>query len=354
MSTSEFLDSVLGIDGAKALKKAVDRAPVLDSVLIPRTIVAWLNTAIRLGYEGEVPGLSNSYIKLTKRENVLDGLVTIGNTTYPFEAASLTHVAAAVGVALGVSLKPIDEMLKGTELSLLGKSIDLLVQARICSEELSKSADHQVGTMGDFKIISVNGASIRNDVDVDFTNGGNPERYSYVPKDELWVEGKTQQDIVACALHEFIETHYMKSGEGYEEAHDKAAKLEAEFRQLNITSLSEAEKWAKEHLDTMEKFDQIHGQAQAPTEPQKPLPTVKQPAQPLHKSLRITKKEAERECPDCGGRQFQSNNFVGCICLRELVKSARPQVTVNDNSLLIRFAKADSESMSAFIKALKG
>lgn len=276
MSTSAFLKDVLGIDGAKALEKAVERAPVLDSVLVPRTILAWLNTAVRLGYEGEVPGLNNSYIKLTKYEELLDGLITIGETTYPFEHSSVTHVAAAIGVALGANLKPIDDDLKGNELSLLGKSIDLLVKARICSEELLKEE------------------SVCEECGGDNTTKNN---------DGHW---------------------YCKECAG---------------------------------KDPVEKFDQIHGQAHAPTEPKGPEPLMKQPQQPhpLNKELKLTKKESERVCSDCGGTQFKGNILMGCMCLRDLVKSSKPVVTVKADTFIVKFNKPlDSEAMSVVLKALKG
>lgn len=271
MSSIEFLRQVLGAEGANALKKAAERAPVLDSVLIPRTIVAWLTTAIRLNYEGNVPGLDNSYIKVVKKsDESLDGLVMIGDTTYPFENSSVPHVAAAIGVALGAELKPIDEDLKEIELSQLGKSIDLLVKARICSEELAK----------------------------------NP------PCEECGGDFAGQDD----------EGHW----------------------------------YCKAHGNKVKKFDQVHGQAHEPTEPVKPQAVQKQP-QVSAKELKLSEKESQRECQDCGGKQFKGGKLVGCMCLRDLVKTAAPEVHMSRGILMVKFKKGiDEDAFSAFIKALKG
>lgn len=131
MDGSSFLKAVLGLDGALALRKARDRAPVLDSVLLPRTIVAWLGAAARLEYVGEIPGIANSQISLAKSEDGgLTGAITVGSDNYPFRQESLLYVAAALGVALGVD-NSLDPSLRGQDLSKLGKSIDLLVRGKL-------------------------------------------------------------------------------------------------------------------------------------------------------------------------------------------------------------------------------
>lgn len=137
----KFLQIVLGQDGAKALAKATERAPILSSVLVPRTIVSWLDTAVRLQYEGEIPGLDNSYISLHKTESqTFTGALTVADNVHSFNEAELIHVAAAIGVALGISGQGVDPQLKGQDLSRLGKSIDLLVKARVVSEALRDQA----------------------------------------------------------------------------------------------------------------------------------------------------------------------------------------------------------------------
>lgn len=137
----EFLKSVLGDDGAEALRKANQRVPTLGAALAPRTIISWLTTAIRINYEGEIPGLDNSYIALQKSAGGFTGAMTLGDELFKFEGSDLIDVAAAVGVALGLDGLRIDPMLKTTDLSKLGKSIDMLVKARIIAETAAKEIE---------------------------------------------------------------------------------------------------------------------------------------------------------------------------------------------------------------------
>lgn len=78
----------------------------------------------------------------------------------------------------------------------------------------------------------VDGAWIRNNLDVEFALGGNPARYAYVPKGEVWVEsGLVGDDKMETALHEVTEYHDMKDrGQTYDKAHDNASDVEVKQR----------------------------------------------------------------------------------------------------------------------------
>lgn len=129
-----FLDAILGTSGAQALLKAVERNPSLETVLVPRTLVAWLNLAVRESFEGAVPGAPNSYVRLTKSESGYTGAVTVGDFVHTFDANTVLHVAAALSVSMGVR-DAINDV--GPEqLQRLGKSLDLLVRAKALSEVL--------------------------------------------------------------------------------------------------------------------------------------------------------------------------------------------------------------------------
>lgn len=138
MSSNDFLQAVLGIEGSSALLKATEKIPILETILVPRTIISWLTSAIRIQYEGEMPGIDDSYIVLNKSEkpDTYSGAMTIGEVVYTFESEPLLHVAAALGVALGVGDKQVDPLLKGQDLSNLGKTIDLLVKAKLITKTL--------------------------------------------------------------------------------------------------------------------------------------------------------------------------------------------------------------------------
>ncbi len=144
-----FLREIIGNEGTDALNKAIDTIPVIGTVVVPRAIVSWLSILSKMGYEGAIPGVSNSYFSLIKSENqTLTGALTINSQLYTFEGADLLHVAASLGVALGIDLEPVDGNLKYKDLTKLGKSIDLLVKSEFIkkAKALKKADDDDLGT----------------------------------------------------------------------------------------------------------------------------------------------------------------------------------------------------------------
>lgn len=140
----EFLTFMLGHDGAGALNRAVERIPVLKSMFLPRVILSWLSTMGRVGYEGPIAHIPDSYVSLIKTENNdFTGAMTINDRLYSFENQNMLHVAASLGVALGLEIQPLDEKVKIKDLSNLGKSIDLLVKNEVIKKmkEVKKEQD---------------------------------------------------------------------------------------------------------------------------------------------------------------------------------------------------------------------
>jgi hypothetical protein len=147
-SKLHFLKAVLGEDGANALSKAAARSQELGEALIPRTVLAWLNVASRYGYEGDLPGVTNTYLAFKKSETGFTGSVSVGDELYKFESSSLFHVAGAVLVAMGVSPDAIALNTKDLDIERLGKTIDCLVKARIVTDDLAKAAKPKTGGAG--------------------------------------------------------------------------------------------------------------------------------------------------------------------------------------------------------------
>jgi hypothetical protein len=85
---------------------------------------------------------------------------------------------------------------------------------------------------GPYSVYAVDGTYVRDKLDQDFTTGGNPGRYKYIPEDEIWVEEYLpEEDKVASAVHEIRECELMKGKhESYDEAHDKANSFERKVR----------------------------------------------------------------------------------------------------------------------------
>lgn len=89
-----------------------------------------------------------------------------------------------------------------------------------------------IGHLHGFELWIVDGKKIRGELDIDFTTGGNPGRYTYVPNNQLWLESQhDSSDLGAILLHEFIECYLMiKHSMSYDGAHNIANMFEWKLR----------------------------------------------------------------------------------------------------------------------------
>lgn len=129
MSTraQDFLQVVLGADGAGAIQRAVTSAPALEALLLPRAVLAWLRATP--SYQGELPG-GSEHAEFAKTESGFTGAVALGDDLHRFQDVSIFRVAAVMTVALGA-----DHVFHDGALSVspartrdLGKSLDVLVK----------------------------------------------------------------------------------------------------------------------------------------------------------------------------------------------------------------------------------
>ncbi len=140
--TLQFIQAVIGADGARALVKAVGQSPDLEWALLPRVIMAWLGVVSHGEYEAHLPGVEETSLTFAKSEHGFSGHIDIGQDVYAFRDASLEHVAGSVAVALGVDPRLAPE-LRSPHFAKLGKSIDVLVRSRTlrkAREELEKTS----------------------------------------------------------------------------------------------------------------------------------------------------------------------------------------------------------------------
>lgn len=137
-----FLTAVLGLDAAKALAKAAERSKPLGHALVPRAIMSWVSS-VGDTFEGEIPGVTNSYLCFQKTELGFAGSITIGDDVYSFGSASNFHVGACVSVAVGSHEDQVDTGIRDLDLDRLGKSIDFLVKGRLEAQALAKQAPQQ-------------------------------------------------------------------------------------------------------------------------------------------------------------------------------------------------------------------
>ena len=117
-----------------------------------------------------------------------------------------------------------------------------------------------LGELGRFRAFLVDGNAVRDLVDIDFTQGGNPAVYGYIPKDELWVESKPSlKDMMMTLLHEAVETVLMQEeGYSYEQGHDRASKIENLYRAYmdEFSDWEDAFEWVQR---AFERWQAVHG-----------------------------------------------------------------------------------------------
>ncbi len=135
---NKFLSGILGKDGAQALKKAVQSDARLQPVILPRAIIGWLSFISQYEYEGELPGVDNSYIEFTKNQDeTFSGSIAIGEEVHEFENTDIYHVASAISVSIGEDADVADNEVRDLVLVRLGKSIDALAKAHEISRTLA-------------------------------------------------------------------------------------------------------------------------------------------------------------------------------------------------------------------------
>lgn len=90
-----------------------------------------------------------------------------------------------------------------------------------------------LGFVTGLPVYLVSGEKVRNEIDIDFTQGGNEAAYpGYVPAREIWIDDAMHAlDRIATIFHEIIERNLvLHGGMNYDSAHEIACKREIAFR----------------------------------------------------------------------------------------------------------------------------
>ena len=90
-----------------------------------------------------------------------------------------------------------------------------------------------LGHVTGLPVYLVSGERVRNDIDIDFTQGGNEAAYpGYVPKGEIWIDDAMHAlDRIATTFHEIVERNMVLfGGIDYDDAHEIACKREIALR----------------------------------------------------------------------------------------------------------------------------
>lgn len=359
-SSTSFLKSVLGDDGAEALRKANVRVPSLGAVLAPRTIISWLSTAVRVDYEGEIPGLENSYVNLQKSDDGYTGEMTVGDQVVSFDNSDVLHVAATIAVALGVD-DAVDPSVKNTDISKLGKSIDLLVKARVVSSAVAQDLekrllDPNAGVHFSHQHHDLGGGDMLTHVKAHHQGQVVGEvMFEHMPNNQLKVADMTvhpehRRRGIASAIMAHAEKATGKKITAHTAFTNDGAALWAgnaqapQFGKVELTGRAAAPRGPKE--------------PDAPQMPQSVSPstnkTTKPPMTKTAKELSITKSEAENPCPECGLKQFRGDKFTGCMCFRALSKSVTTKPHADGYTLSLSRSQWDDETVHTFLSALKG
>ena len=105
----------------------------------------------------------------------------------------------------------------------------------VSKDEIEISDKNITGIIDKITIKAVDGTKIRDNTDIDFTEGGHGYVYDYIPKDEIWIDySEAKKDTLAIIIHEFTERLVMKTlGIDYDTVHeDFANAVETTFRDV--------------------------------------------------------------------------------------------------------------------------
>lgn len=101
-----------------------------------------------------------------------------------------------------------------------------------------------MGVSDGFDIWIVDGGTVRREIYPEFLFGGNPQRYLFVPRREIWVDNSVAaEEFGYTVAHELRERNLMAHKKiSYEDAHRLALDLERSMRRADDSSAREHEK----------------------------------------------------------------------------------------------------------------
>jgi hypothetical protein len=123
---------------------------------------------------------------------------------------------------------------------------------------LNKIREKFICLLFEFKFVQVDGAFIRKEIDSDFKFGGNPARYRYIPKNEIWIEFNYKSlNFLKTAFHEYIEYFLMKNYKlNYLQAHELTEffeKINEDFSNEDEFSANVLHKNLEEHINKIKQ-----------------------------------------------------------------------------------------------------
>lgn len=350
-----FLEGVLGKDGARAFRKAMDHERTISNAVIPRAILSWIDLATRYQYEGSVPGVDNTYIQFKKSEGTaFDGALSVGEDVYTFKGASRYHVAATVAVMLGVNALDVDNTLRDITMERLGKSIDTLVKARVAVQELEKKVldpnagyrfsheHHDLGDGNTLTKVNVHSPAGEHVGAATFTHKG-----PHLVPGSVVVDDDHQRRGIASAMYSHAQKQTGKAVlPSPNQTHEGAALWQGNAQQKQFGAQA-----LKTELPGQSNKPREHA---APLAPQQPQFQQAQPRPPPKTALKITKSQADHKCSLCRRPQFKAGTFVGCFCFMDMAKSVRTVPGEGFYTLHFKGNEWDQDAIDALRAALRG
>jgi hypothetical protein len=92
-----------------------------------------------------------------------------------------------------------------------------------------------MGVREGYNVWIVDGAAVRRDLYPAFLYGGNPQRYLFIPHNEIWIDNAiAAEEFEYTIAHEFLERSLMaRRGMSYDDAHNRALELEHTMRRAD-------------------------------------------------------------------------------------------------------------------------
>jgi hypothetical protein len=99
---------------------------------------------------------------------------------------------------------------------------------RVKSSYLKERIDkYSTGTV---QVYFVDGSYVRDNIDLNFTQGGHHYVYDWIPDTEIWLDSSNRNEYQFILLHELRERNRMLGGLSYYFAHDDANTIEQQAR----------------------------------------------------------------------------------------------------------------------------
>ena len=353
-SRYQFIEGVLGTDGAQALQKAGELHPNLETAILPRCIISWIKV-YEGGYDGAIPGIEGSELVFKKSEKGFDGKIVFGEHSYSFKEASEYHLAACVVTALGSEEEDISDAAKSVEIARLGKSVDLLIKAfAVSNSGYSISVGPRSLSVKPKKKKKKPAENSYSHSSSYIVGGSVPAAPSASGPGPTTGSMSLSEDLPK-KIAKMVVDRIKKSGE----VPDAKRSLQA-IRKA-------AQDMSKKAKDTAAGT----GGTAKPLAPEAPAaPTATQSAttkpianvtpqaktgtsaKPKATTMKLSEKEVTVPCGACGTGLFKADRFVGCICIRDICKSVKASRV--DGSYVFDLSKLDHEEAITVMESLNG